>query len=73
MTGIYLSEFGNNKFGNIVRFFTDVLSGIPSIVVGVVVYTLVVVPMKHFSAFAGGIALGIFMIPTITRSYRRND
>jgi len=48
MTGIYLSEFGKNKFGNIVRFLTDVLSGIPSIVVGVVAYTLVVVPMKHF-------------------------
>lgn len=68
MTGIYLSEFGKNKFGNIVRFLTDVLSGIPSIVVGVVAYTLVVIPMKHFSAFAGGIALGILMIPTIIRT-----
>ena len=68
MTGIYLSEFGNNKFGFVVRFLTDVLSGVPSIVVGVVVYTLVVIPMKHFSALAGGIALGILMIPTITRT-----
>jgi len=68
MTGTYLSEFGNNKFGFIVRFLTDVLSGIPSIVVGVVAYTLVVIPMKHFSALAGGIALGILMIPTITRT-----
>ncbi|NJD21881.1 MAG: phosphate ABC transporter permease PstA [Melioribacter sp.] len=68
MTGTYLSEFGNNKFGYIVRFLTDVLSGIPSIVVGVVAYTMVVVPMKHFSALAGGIALGILMIPTITRT-----
>ncbi|MCK9426523.1 MAG: phosphate ABC transporter permease PstA [Ignavibacteriaceae bacterium] len=68
MSGTYLSEFGNNKFGATVRFLTDVLSGIPSIVVGVVAYTLVVVPMKHFSAFAGGIALGILMIPTITRT-----
>jgi phosphate transport system permease protein len=68
MTGTYLSEFGNNKFGFMVRFLTDVLSGIPSIVVGVVVYTMVVIPMKHFSAFAGGIALGILMIPTITRT-----
>jgi phosphate transport system permease protein len=68
MTGTYLSEFGNNKFGFIVRFLTDVLSGVPSIVVGVVAYTLVVIPMKHFSAFAGGIALGILMIPTITRT-----
>ena len=68
MTGTYLSEFGNNKFGYVVRFLTDVLSGIPSIVVGVVAYTMVVVPMKHFSALAGGIALGILMIPTITRT-----
>ncbi len=68
MTGTYLSEFGKNKFASIVRFLIDVLSGIPSIVVGVVVYTLVVIPMKHFSAFAGGIALGILMIPTITRT-----
>lgn len=68
MTGTYLSEFGNNKFGFVVRFLTDVLSGIPSIVVGVVVYTMVVMPMKHFSALAGGIALGILMIPTITRT-----
>jgi phosphate transport system permease protein len=68
MTGIYLSESGNNKFGFLVRFLTDVLSGIPSIVIGVVVYTMVVVPMKHFSALAGGIALGILMIPTITRT-----
>jgi len=68
MTGTYLSEFGNNKFGFVVRFLTDVLSGIPSIVVGVVAYTMFVIPMKHFSAFAGGIALGILMIPTITRT-----
>jgi len=68
MTGTYLSEFGNNKFAVVVRFLTDVLSGIPSIVVGVVAYTMVVVPMKHFSALAGGIALGILMIPTITRT-----
>ncbi len=67
-TGTYLSEFGKNKFGATVRFLTDVLSGIPSIVVGVVAYTLVVIPMKHFSALAGGIALAILMIPTITRT-----
>ncbi len=68
MSGTYLSEFGNNKFGSLVRFMTDVLSGVPSIVVGVVAYTLVVIPMKHFSALAGGIALAILMIPTITRT-----
>ncbi|HEY4643998.1 MAG TPA: phosphate ABC transporter permease PstA [Bacteroidota bacterium] len=67
-SGIYLSEYGENKFAATVRFLTDVLSGVPSIVVGVVAYTLVVIPMGHFSAFAGGVALGILMIPTITRT-----
>lgn len=68
MAGTYLSEFGDNKFGFMVRFLTNVLSGIPSIVVGVVAYTMIVLPMKHFSAIAGGVALGILMIPTITRT-----
>jgi phosphate transport system permease protein len=66
--GIFLSEFGRNKWGNIVRFTADVLNGVPSIVMGVVAYSLVVVRQKHFSAFAGGVALGIMMIPTITRA-----
>ncbi len=66
--GIYLSEYENNKFSTTVRFMTDVLNGVPSIVMGVVAYTLVVIPMKHFSAYAGGVALGILMIPTITRT-----
>lgn len=66
--GIYLSEYGNNAFGKTVRFLTDVLSGVPSIVVGVVAYMLVVIPMKQFSALAGGVALGILMIPTATRT-----
>ena len=68
MSGTYLAEFGNNKFGKTVSFLTDVLSGVPSIVVGIVAYSLVVIPMKHFSALAGGVALGILMIPTITRT-----
>jgi phosphate transport system permease protein len=68
LAGVYLAEFGRNTFGAIVRFTADVLSGVPSIVVGVVAYTLVVMPMKHFSALAGGVALGILMIPTITRT-----
>jgi phosphate transport system permease protein len=68
MTGIYLAEFGKNKFGYFVRFMTDVLSGVPSIVAGVVAYGLVVVPMKHFSAIAGGVAMAILMIPTVTRT-----
>jgi phosphate transport system permease protein len=67
-TGIYLSEFGRNKFGTVIRFLTDVLNGVPSIVTGVVAYTVIVLPMKHFSAYAGGFALGILMIPIITRT-----
>lgn len=68
MAGIYLAEYGNNKFAVLVRFMTDVLSGIPSIVAGVVAYSIVVIPMKHFSALAGGVALAILMIPTVTRT-----
>jgi phosphate transport system permease protein len=68
MAGIYLAEYGNNWFGQSVRFLSDVLNGVPSIVTGVVAYTVVVLPMKHFSAYAGGVALGILMIPTITRT-----
>ena len=66
--GTYLAEFGKNKFATVVRFLSDVLSGVPSIVVGIVAWTLVVVPMHNFSALAGGIALAILMIPTITRT-----
>jgi phosphate transport system permease protein len=66
--GIYLSEYGRNKFGNAIRFTADVLNGVPSIVIGIAVYGLVVVTQKHFSALAGGIALGIMMIPIILRA-----
>jgi phosphate transport system permease protein len=66
--GIYLSEYGRNKFGNFIRFTADVLNGVPSIVTGIAVYGLVVVTQKHFSALAGGIALGIMMIPIIMRA-----
>jgi phosphate transport system permease protein len=68
MGGIYLAEFGKNRFGDAVRFCADVLSGVPSIAVGVFVYTLIVLAMKRFSALAGGVALGILMLPTITRT-----
>lgn len=73
--GIYLSEFGNNRLGFAVRFAADVLNGIPSIVVGVFVYTVAVLPVTKatdgnitFSALAGGLALGIMMIPTVMRT-----
>jgi phosphate transport system permease protein len=68
MGGIYLAEYGNNPFGASVRFLADVMSGVPSIVVGVVAYVLVVLPMNHFSALAGGVALAILMVPTVTRT-----
>ena len=66
--GIYLAEFGNNRTGAAIRFFADVLASAPSIVIGIVVYTVVVLQTRHFSALAGGLALGIMMIPTITRT-----
>ena len=66
--GIYLSEFGAGKFASGVRFVVDTLTGIPSIVIGVFAYTIVVLPMKHFSALAGGIALAIIMIPIVART-----
>ncbi|MFZ5627243.1 MAG: phosphate ABC transporter permease PstA [Bacillota bacterium] len=68
LTGIFLSEYGNNRFGRLVSFFTDILLGVPSIVVGIVVYTLVVLAMGGFSAYAGGIALAIIMYPAVTRT-----
>jgi phosphate transport system permease protein len=67
-TGIYLSEYGRRSFGNAIRFTADVLNGVPSIVIGIVVYALVVIPQRHFSGLAGGVALGIMMIPTVARS-----
>ena len=66
--GVYLSEFGSGRFGSVVRFLVDTLTGIPSIVTGVFVYTIVVVPLKHFSALAGGIALALIMVPIIART-----
>lgn len=66
--GIYLAEYGRNQLGNLIRFTADVLNGVPSIIVGIVAYGLVVLTQSHFSALAGGVALGIMMIPTITRT-----
>jgi phosphate transport system permease protein len=66
--GVYLAEYGRNRLGKLVRFTADVLNGVPSIVVGLVAYGLVVIQQKHFSAFAGGVALAIMMIPTVTRT-----
>jgi len=66
--GIYLAEYGRNRFGDLIRFTADVLNGVPSIVVGIVAYGIVVLGQGHFSALAGGVALAIMMIPTITRA-----
>ena len=66
--GLFLAEYGHGRFAAIVRYAADVLGGVPSIVVGVAVYGLVVVRMGHFSALAGGLALGILMLPLIIRS-----
>jgi phosphate transport system permease protein len=66
--GIYLAEYGAGRFASLVRFLTDTLTGIPSILVGVFVYTIIVLPMKQFSAMAGGIALAVIMIPIVART-----
>ena len=66
--GIYLAEYGRNRFGDFIRFTSDVLNGVPSIVIGIVAYSIVVLRQKHFSALAGGVALAIMMVPTITRT-----
>src|SRR3974390_2871999 len=66
--GIYLAEYGRNRFGNLIRFVSDVLNGVPSIVIGIVAYAIVVLRQKHFSALAGGVALALMMVPTITRT-----
>jgi phosphate transport system permease protein len=66
--GIYLAEYGRNRFGDLIRFTADVLNGVPSIVIGIVAYSILVLTQRHFSALAGGVALAIMMIPTITRA-----
>ncbi len=68
IAGVYLAEFGGKTFGFIVRYTTDLLNGVPSIVMGIFAYSLVVIPMKHFSTLAGGLALGIMVIPITVRS-----
>ncbi len=78
LAGIYLSEFGNNRFGGVVRFTADVLQGVPSIIMGIVAYTVLVQPRifsapkeqvtSPYNAIAGGIALGVMIVPIITRN-----
>jgi phosphate transport system permease protein len=66
--GVYLAEFGGSTFSFIVRYTTDLLNGVPSIVIGIFAYTVIVLPQKHFSTLAGGLALGVMMIPIAVRS-----
>jgi phosphate transport system permease protein len=66
--GVYLAEFGRNRLGSAIRFTADVLNGVPSIVIGIVAYGIVVLRQHHFSALAGGVALSIMMVPTICRT-----
>ena len=68
LCGIHLSEYPGTKFSSVVRFAADVLNGVPSIVVGIFAYGLVVLPVKRFSAIAGGVALGLLMIPIVVRT-----
>ena len=66
--GVYLAEFGENLFGKTVRFLADTLIGVPSIIVGIFIYTLIVLPMGRQSGLAGGLSLAIIMIPIVART-----
>jgi phosphate transport system permease protein len=68
LSGVYMSEYAGTRFASLVRFAADTLNGVPSIVVGVFVYGIAVLPFKQFSALAGGLALGVMMIPIIART-----
>jgi len=66
--GVYLAESRDRRLPWICRFLADVLNGVPSIVIGIFAYTLIVLPLRHFSALAGGVALGVIMLPIILRT-----
>ena len=66
--GVFLAEKGDGAFGRAIRFTADVFSGVPSIVIGIVAYGIVVIPMRRFSALAGALALALLMVPTLARS-----
>jgi phosphate transport system permease protein len=66
--GVYLAEYGGSRISSAVRYAADVLNGVPSIVIGITAYALIVLPMRHFSTLAGGVALGLMMIPVALRA-----
>ena len=66
--GLYVAEHRGGRLANVVRFLSDVLNGLPSIVVGIFVWQFLVRPVGHFSALAGGVALGVMMLPTVART-----
>lgn len=68
LAGVYLAEFGGKTFSFVIRYTTDLLNGVPSIVIGIFAYSLVVLPVKHFSTLAGAVALGMMVIPVTVRS-----
>ncbi len=67
LSGIYITEYSKSFLSTFVKFITDILSGVPSIIIGIFAYGVIVIPMQRFSALAGGFALGILMIPTVTK------
>jgi phosphate transport system permease protein len=68
LAGVFLAEFPGTRFATLVRFSADVMSGIPSITIGIFAYSVVVLKMGHFSGYAGSIALAVIMLPTVTRT-----
>lgn len=68
LAGVYASEYRGTRFASAIRFAADTLNGVPSIVIGVFAYGVIVLPMRHFSAIAGGFALGVMMLPLVMRT-----
>lgn len=68
LAGVFLAEHGHRRLGSTIRFCADVLTGVPSIVIGIYAYTLIVLPTHSFSAYAGGFALAVIMLPIVTRT-----
>jgi phosphate transport system permease protein len=68
LSGVYMAEYAGTRFAGLIRFAADTLNGVPSIVIGVFVYGIAVLPFRQFSAIAGGLALGIMMVPIIART-----